>query len=65
MYGKAQEVRQKERTLLWPRSPYGVAKAYGHHMTINCRDSYSLVSMMVQRNLANQKHLLKAVIRRG
>lgn len=42
MYGKAQEVPQTERTLLWPRSPYGVAKAYGHHMTINYRESYGM-----------------------
>jgi GDPmannose 4,6-dehydratase len=42
MFGKAQEVPQTERTLLWPRSPYGVAKAYGHHMTINYRESYGL-----------------------
>lgn len=42
MYGKAQEVPQSERTLLWPRSPYGVAKAYGHHMTINYRESYGM-----------------------
>ena len=39
MYGKAQTVPQNEDTLLWPRSPYGVAKAYGHHMTINYRES--------------------------
>lgn len=42
MYGKAQEIPQTERTLLWPRSPYGVAKAYGHHMTINYRESYGM-----------------------
>jgi GDPmannose 4,6-dehydratase len=40
MFGKAQEVPQKETTLLWPRSPYGVAKVFGHHMTINYRESY-------------------------
>jgi GDPmannose 4,6-dehydratase len=42
MFGKVQEVPQRESTLLWPRSPYGVAKAYGHHMTINYRESYGL-----------------------
>ncbi len=42
MFGKAQETPQHERTLLWPRSPYGVSKAYGHHMTINYRESYGL-----------------------
>ncbi len=42
MFGKAQEVPQRETTLLWPRSPYGVAKAYGHHMTVNYRESYGM-----------------------
>ena len=40
MFGKVQEVPQRENTLLWPRSPYGVAKVFGHHMTINYRESY-------------------------
>jgi GDPmannose 4,6-dehydratase len=42
MFGKVQEVPQTERTLLWPRSPYGVAKVFGHHMTINYRESYGM-----------------------
>ncbi|HCX84381.1 MAG TPA: GDP-mannose 4,6-dehydratase [Micrococcales bacterium] len=42
MFGKVQEVPQRETTLLWPRSPYGVAKVFGHHMTINYRESYGL-----------------------
>jgi GDPmannose 4,6-dehydratase len=42
MFGKVQEVPQHERTLLWPRSPYGVSKVFGHHMTINYRESYGL-----------------------
>jgi GDPmannose 4,6-dehydratase len=42
MFGKVQETPQTERTLLWPRSPYGVAKSFGHHMTINFRESYGL-----------------------
>ncbi|MGX5655544.1 GDP-mannose 4,6-dehydratase [Geodermatophilus nigrescens] len=42
MFGKVQEVPQKETTLLWPRSPYGVAKVYGHYMTINYRESYGM-----------------------
>ena len=37
MFGKVQQVPQSEATLLWPRSPYGVAKVYGHYMTINYR----------------------------
>ena len=42
MFGKVQQVPQREETLLWPRSPYGVAKVYGHYMTINYRESYGL-----------------------
>lgn len=42
MFGKVQEVPQRESTLLWPRSPYGVAKVFGHYMTINYRESYGL-----------------------
>lgn len=42
MFGKVQEVPQKETTPLYPRSPYGVAKVYGHWMTINYRESYNM-----------------------
>ncbi len=42
MFGKVQQVPQSERTLLWPRSPYGVAKVFGHYMTINYRESYGM-----------------------
>jgi GDPmannose 4,6-dehydratase len=42
MFGKVQEVPQRESTLLWPRSPYGVSKVYGHYMTINYRESYGM-----------------------
>jgi len=42
MFGRVQEVPQSETTLLWPRSPYGVAKVYGHYMTINYRESYGM-----------------------
>src|SRR5665647_3392564 len=42
MVGKAQEVPQRETALLWPRSPYGVAKVFGHYMTINYRESYGM-----------------------
>ncbi|MFJ5979013.1 GDP-mannose 4,6-dehydratase [Arthrobacter sp. KFRI-F3372] len=42
MFGKVQEVPQSESTLLWPRSPYGVAKVFGHYMTINYRESYGM-----------------------
>ena len=42
MFGKVVEVPQSEATPLYPRSPYGVAKVYGHWMTINYRESYDL-----------------------
>ena len=42
MFGAAREVPQRETTLLWPRSPYGVAKVFGHYMTINYRESYGM-----------------------
>ena len=42
MFGKVSETPQKETTRLHPRSPYGVAKLYAHHATINYRESYNL-----------------------
>ena len=42
MYGKVLEVPQSENTPFYPRSPYGVAKAYGHYITVNYRESYNL-----------------------
>ena len=42
MFGKVQEVPQTEATPFYPRSPYGVAKAYGHHITVNYRESYDM-----------------------
>ncbi|HWR20590.1 MAG TPA: GDP-mannose 4,6-dehydratase [Verrucomicrobiae bacterium] len=42
MFGKAQEVPQHERTPFYPRSPYGVAKLYGHWITVNYRENYGL-----------------------
>jgi GDPmannose 4,6-dehydratase len=42
MFGKVLEVPQTEDTPFYPRSPYGVAKAYGHHITVNYRESYDL-----------------------
>jgi GDPmannose 4,6-dehydratase len=42
MFGKVHQVPQTEETLLWPRSPYGVSKVYGHYMTINYRESYGM-----------------------
>ncbi|HUY63553.1 MAG TPA: GDP-mannose 4,6-dehydratase [Acidimicrobiales bacterium] len=42
MFGKVAEVPQTERTPFYPRSPYGVAKVYGHWITVNYRESYGL-----------------------
>ncbi|MFZ4657823.1 MAG: GDP-mannose 4,6-dehydratase [Caldilineaceae bacterium] len=42
MFGKVVEVPQRESTPLYPRSPYGVAKVYGHWITVNYRESYNL-----------------------
>jgi GDPmannose 4,6-dehydratase len=42
MFGKVQETPQTERTPFYPRSPYGVAKVYGHWITVNYRESYGL-----------------------
>ncbi len=42
MFGKVQEVPQRETTPFYPRSPYGVSKVYGHWITVNYRESYDL-----------------------
>ncbi|MBA7509077.1 GDP-mannose 4,6-dehydratase [subsurface metagenome] len=42
MFGKAREIPQNEKTPFYPRSPYGVAKVYGHYMTVNYRESYDM-----------------------
>jgi GDPmannose 4,6-dehydratase len=42
MFGRARETPQSERTPFYPRSPYGVAKAYGHFITVNYRESFGL-----------------------
>ncbi|HVB63627.1 MAG TPA: GDP-mannose 4,6-dehydratase [Nitrolancea sp.] len=42
MFGKVQEVPQRETTPFYPRSPYGVSKVYGHWITVNYRESYEL-----------------------
>ena len=42
MFGKVRETPQTESTPFYPRSPYGAAKAYGHHITVNYRESYDL-----------------------
>jgi GDPmannose 4,6-dehydratase len=45
MFGKVQEVPQSENTPFYPRSPYGVAKLYGHWITVNYRESYDMFTV--------------------
>ncbi len=45
MFGKVTETPQKESTTFYPRSPYGVAKVYGHWITVNYRESYDLYAV--------------------
>lgn len=45
MFGKVQEVPQRESTPFYPRSPYGVAKLYGHWITVNYRESYDMFAV--------------------
>jgi len=45
MFGKVRETPQTELTPLYPRSPYGVAKCYGHYITINYRESYDMFAV--------------------
>ena len=45
MFGKVREVPQTELTAFYPRSPYGAAKAYGHYITVNYRESYNLFAV--------------------
>lgn len=45
MYGKVREIPQNEQTPFHPRSPYGAAKAYGHYITVNYRESYGLYAL--------------------
>jgi GDPmannose 4,6-dehydratase len=45
MFGKVQETPQNEQTPFYPRSPYGVAKVYGHWITVNYRESYDLFAV--------------------
>ena len=45
MFGKVREVPQNENTPFYPRSPYGVAKVYGHYITVNYRESYDIFAV--------------------
>jgi GDPmannose 4,6-dehydratase len=45
MFGKVRETPQTETTPFYPRSPYGVAKVYAHHLTVNYRESYNIFAV--------------------
>ena len=45
MFGKVRETPQNEHTAFYPRSPYGVAKVYGHYLTVNYRESYDIFAV--------------------
>jgi GDPmannose 4,6-dehydratase len=45
MFGKVRQVPQTEETPFYPRSPYGVAKVYGHHITVNYRESFGIFAV--------------------
>lgn len=45
MFGRVRQVPQNELTPFYPRSPYGVAKAYGHHITVNYRESFNIFAL--------------------
>lgn len=45
MFGKVREMPQNELTPFYPRSPYGVSKAFGHYITVNYRESYNLFAV--------------------
>src|SRR5438067_5231174 len=65
MFGKVLEVPQTETTPFYPRSPYGVAKAYGHFITVNYRESYDLFACSgILFNHESQRRGLEFVTRK-
>src|ERR1044072_2389430 len=65
MFGKVLETRQTESTPFYPRSPYGVAKVYGHHITVNYRESYDLfVASGILFNHESERRGLEFVTRK-
>ena len=72
MFGRVRETPQSESTPFYPRSPYGVAKAYGHHITVNYRESYGLFGVLgdplqprVAAPRARVRHAQDHLARRG
>src|SRR6201990_1066226 len=65
MFGKVRETPQSELTPFYPRSPYGVAKVFGHHMTVNYREAYGLhASSGILFNHESEKRGLEFVTRK-
>src|ERR671932_1133680 len=65
MFGKVREVPQTEQTPFYPRSPYGVAKAYGHFITVNYRESYGLYAVSgIMFNHESERRGLEFVTRK-
>jgi GDPmannose 4,6-dehydratase len=65
MFGKVREVPQNEETPFYPRSPYGVAKVYGHWITVNYRESYDLhASSGILFNHTSPRRGLEFVLRK-
>jgi GDPmannose 4,6-dehydratase len=65
MFGKVRETPQNELTAFHPRSPYGVAKVFGHHMTVNYREAYGLhASSGILFNHESSKRGLEFVTRK-
>ena len=65
MFGKVRETPQTEQTAFHPRSPYGVAKVFGHHMTVNYRESYGIhASSGICFNHEGQRRGLEFVTRK-
>ena len=65
MFGKVREVPQNEQTPFYPRSPYGVAKVYGHFITVNYRESYGLFACSgILFNHESQRRGLEFVTRK-
>ena len=65
MFGKVREVPQRETTPFYPRSPYGVAKCYGHFITVNYRESYNLFAVSgISFNNESERRGLEFVTRK-
>ena len=65
MFGKVREMPQRESTPFYPRSPYGVAKCYGHFITVNYRESYNLFAVSgISFNNESERRGLEFVTRK-